>query len=527
MSGAFKVLLIEDSSGDARLIEEMLGRSRTDDFTVSRVETLEQGVEALRAQDFDVLLLDLGLPGSWGLETLEHLRSSGARVPALVVMSGLTDEAVALQAIQSGAQDYLVKGQVTPDLLSRAIRYAMGRRHAEDALQARTEELVVARDRAQVANRAKSAFLAAMSHDLRTPLNGVLGFAQLLQWDAGLSERQRASVGAIRQSGEHLLTLINDILDLAKIEAGKFELCPTVFELRPYLQGIVDVVGVKAAQKPQLQLVGRFAPGLPARLKADEKRLRQVLLNLLDNAVKFTDRGEVALRVEVDGRARLRVEVQDSGAGMEAAQLARLFQPFEQVGNLEDRNRGTGLGLAISRQLVRLMGSDIQVHSVAGQGTRFWFELATESAVPDAPAAATPRPAVTGYAGRRRRVLVVDDIPMNRTLLVEALDRLGFESVQAADGVEALDCMDRQAFDLVLLDIVMPRLGGIDTVSRLRERDAGLPVIAVSAGATAEDRDRSLAAGANAFLSKPIDLQALLDQLQASLQLEWLHEATA
>ena len=330
MSGAFKVLLIEDSSGDARLIEEMLGRSRTDDFTVSRVETLEQGVEALRAQDFDVLLLDLGLPGSWGLETLEHLRSSGARVPALVVMSGLTDEAVALQAIQSGAQDYLVKGQVTPDLLSRAIRYAMGRRHAEDALQARTEELVVARDRAQVANRAKSAFLAAMSHDLRTPLNGVLGFAQLLQWDAGLSERQRASVGAIRQSGEHLLTLINDILDLAKIEAGKFELCPTVFELRPYLQGIVDVVGVKAAQKPQLQLVGRFAPGLPARLKADEKRLRQVLLNLLDNAVKFTDRGEVALRVEVDGRARLRVEVQDSGAGMEAAQLARLFQPLSR-----------------------------------------------------------------------------------------------------------------------------------------------------------------------------------------------------
>ena len=528
MNGQRRVLLIEDSAGDARLIRHMLSQSRTDEFTLAWCESLDAGVQALAEQHFDVLLLDLGLPGTWGLDTMRQLLAQPVKVPALVVMSGLTDEAVALEAIRTGAQDYLVKGEVTADLLSRAIRYAIGRRQAEDMVLAHTAELVIARDRAEVANRAKSAFLAAMSHDLRTPLNGVLGFAQLLQRDRNLTQRQQAGVNAIRQSGEHLLTLINDILDLAKIEAGKFELCPTVFDLPRYLDGLVELMGVRARQKPALQLGAELSADLPETFRADEKRLRQVLLNLLDNAVKFTERGTVTLRVRTGGSNALRFEVQDSGAGMDAAQLSRLFQPFEQVGGLEDRNRGTGLGLAISRQFVRLMGSEIHVQSAKGEGTRFWFDLALEPAAQEGPSAPPSAPGcVIGYAGVRRRILVVDDVVTNRVLLLDMLGGLGFELCEAGDGTEALSVLASSKPDLILLDIRMPRLGGLETLGLLRQTHAQLPVIAISAGAMVDDKERSLSAGANAFLTKPINLQALLDQMGALLDLEWVEETRA
>ena len=530
MNGLRRTLLIEDSAGDARLIRHMLSQSRTDEFALTWCESLDAGVLALANQHFDVLLLDLGLPGTWGLETMRQLLAQAVKVPALVVMSGLTDEAVALEAIQSGAQDYLVKGEVTADLLSRAIRYAIGRRQAEELVQARTAELVIARDRADVANRAKSAFLAAMSHDLRTPLNGVLGFAQLLQRDKNLTQRQQAGVNAIRQSGEHLLTLINDILDLAKIEAGKFELCPTLFDLPRYLDGLVELMSVRAKQKPALALGADLPPELPATLRADEKRLRQVLLNLLDNAVKFTERGTVTLRVQPSpgGSNLLRFEVQDTGSGMNEAQLSRLFQPFEQVGGMEDRNRGTGLGLAISRQFVRLMGSEIHVQSAPGEGTRFWFDLPLQPAADgELPASDVARRHVVGYAGRRRRVLVVDDVATNRELLLDMLGSLGFELGQAGDGAQALSTLESGMPDLILLDVLMPTLGGVETVDHLRRAGACVPVIAISASATMDDKERSLSAGADAFLTKPINLQALLDQMGTLLGLEWIQDASA
>jgi signal transduction histidine kinase len=522
-----RVLLIEDSPGDARLIKDMLSQSRTDDFTLNWCESLDAGAQALAERPFDVMLLDLGLPGTWGIETMRQLLARPVKVPALVVMSGLTDEAVALEAIQSGAQDYLVKGEVTADLLSRAIRYAIGRRQAEDLVRAHTAELVIARDRAEVANRAKSAFLAAMSHDLRTPLNGVLGFAQLLQRDKNLTQRQQAGVNAIRQSGEHLLTLINDILDLAKIEAGKFELCPTVFDLARYLDGLVELVGVRARQKPALQLGADLSDELPATLRADEKRLRQVLLNLLDNAVKFTERGAVTLRVGPSGAHALRFEVQDTGSGMDATQVSRLFQPFEQVGGLEDRNRGTGLGLAISRQFVRLMGSEIHVQSAKGEGTRFWFDLALDAVGGETPAPEANRGCAIGYAGRRRKIMVVDDVATNRALLLDMLGSLGFELCEAGDGAEALAQLESSTPDLILLDILMPHVGGLETLDRLRQAQRQVLVIAISASASIEDKDRSLSAGANAFLTKPINLQALMDQMGALLNLAWIQEAGA
>jgi signal transduction histidine kinase len=366
-----RVLLIEDNPADARLIGEMLREAEAKGlgkFDFAWADGLDAGAQRLHEGGFDVILLDLGLPESTGLATLQRLLEHEPRAPTLVVLSGLSDEDVAVQALQSGAEDYLVKGQVDSALLVRSIRYAIGRTQAEAAL-------VAAKEKAEVASRAKSAFLAHMSHDLRTPLNGILGFAQILQRDSALTPSQARAVSAIHQSGEHLLALISDILDLAKIEAGKFELMSDPFDLQDTLRGVVEIIRMRAEQKPQLQLTCELAPDLPAAVRGDEQRLRQVLLNLLDNAVKFTPAGQVSLRARHVAPARLHLEVEDTGIGMSDEECARLFQPFSQVGDAQQRRTGTGLGLVISQRFVRLMGGDIQLTSSPGVGTRVSFEI--------------------------------------------------------------------------------------------------------------------------------------------------------
>ena len=365
-----RVLLIEDSPADARLIGEMLREAQDKGlaFVLVWADSLAAGAQLLREGGIDVILLDLGLPESCGLDTLQRLRECAPPAPTLVVLSGLTDEDIALRALQSGAEDYLVKGQVDSALLVRSIRYAIGRSQAAAAL-------VAAKEKAEVASRAKSAFLAHMSHDLRTPLNGILGFAQILQRDSALTPAQARAVAAIHQSGEHLLALISDILDLAKIEAGKFELMSDPFDLQDTLRVVVEIVRMRAEQKPQLKLSCELADDLPAAVRGDEQRLRQVLLNLLDNAVKFTPAGEVSLRARFVAPSRIRLEVADTGIGMSEEECARLFQPFAQAGDAQQRRSGTGLGLVISQRFVRLMGGNIELRSEPGVGTRVSFEI--------------------------------------------------------------------------------------------------------------------------------------------------------
>jgi signal transduction histidine kinase/DNA-binding NarL/FixJ family response regulator len=397
-------------------------------------------------------------------------------------------------------------------------------------LEAAYGEAHQARTVAESASRAKSGFLANMSHELRTPLNAILGYAQILRGNPDLDPRHAAGLATIQRSGEHLLLLINDMLDLARIEAGKVELYVEDMDLRGLLRTVTDIASVEV-QRKELHLDHEVVGDLPSAVRADEKRLRQVLLNLLNNAVKFTQRGRVALRVTVlpaeAGCARLRFEVEDTGIGIEPEQLARLFRPFEQAADVQRRFGGAGLGLAISAQLLGLMGSEIRVESHVGSGSRFWFDLALPLA---GQRHATQVPAiadVTGYDGPRRTVLVVDDIEANRAPLVHFLGGLGFQVREAENGEVAVHSVQAHRPDLVLMDRVMPVMDGAEAIRRLRGMAdlRELPIVVVSANASAADQQESLALGANGFLPKPVDFGRLLPEIERLLGLTWQRNA--
>ena len=409
--------------------------------------------------------------------------------------------------------------------------------HAADREKeaAEREKIAAQREReaANAANTAKSEFLSNMSHELRTPLNGILGYAQILIRDKTLTAVQKDGLNIIQQSGSHLLTLINDILDLAKVEAGRLDLVPGNVHFRSFLDGIAGIIRMRAEQKNLLFELQTPTP-LPDGVVADEKRLRQVLLNLLGNAVKFTKAGKVLLRVsalrsrqqEAQHVDLIRFEVIDTGVGMTPESVGKLFKPFEQVGDAQSRAEGTGLGLAISRRLVQLMGGDIEIKSELGHGTTFWFEIELPGAAVELREVQQRREQeVTGYAGPRRKILVADDKLSNRLVMVHLLEPLGFEIELAEDGQQLVD--KAQAFrpDAILTDLIMPNLTGFEAAQQIRQMpDArNTVIIAVSASVFEMDKEKSKIAGCDDFLSKPVVASQLFDMLGTHLRLEWTY----
>jgi len=387
-------------------------------------------------------------------------------------------------------------------------------------------ELRQAKETADAANKAKSIFLANMSHELRTPLNGILGYAQILNRDNSLTEKQKEGIAIIQRSGDYLLTLINDILDLSKIEANKVELSPTDFHFHVFLAEIVDLFKMRAEQKG---IVFAYTPlsHLPEGVHADEKRLRQVLINLLANAIKFTQLGGVTLKVGYH-EDKIRFQIEDTGTGIIQEDLAAIFQPFQQSGEEVYKAEGTGLGLAITKRIVEMMGGEIQVESRLGKGSTFWFAVKLPEVFDVVtPAKKMKKPdIIIGYQGEAKKILVVDDKDENRLVILNLLAPLGFEIIEATNGKKGLEQAMATQPDLILTDLVMPVLDGFAMIKQLRQLPAfaTLPIIVVSASVFDYHQAQSLQAGSNAFIPKPFQAEILLEQLQKHLNLEWLYQ---
>ncbi len=381
------------------------------------------------------------------------------------------------------------------------------------------QALASARDAAEAASRAKSAFLANTSHEIRTPLNGLLGLARLAMQDGLDASRRQQYLHQIVDSAEGLAGIISDILDLSKIEAGKITLETVAFGLRDTLAAVHRTYQALAEAKG-LALSFTVANDVPPAVRADPVRLRQILSNYLTNALKFTERGTIHIDARMAAPLRLRVEISDTGCGIDMATQARLFMPFVQADESTTRRfGGTGLGLSICRELATLMGGEVGVHSVPGAGSRFWVELPL--ALADANEAMPPETRADDISALRGlRVLLVEDNPVNMMIGVALLEQWGVQAVQAADGPMAIDAVERahtqdKPFDMVLMDVQMPGMSGHDTARRLRRRfDADqLPIVALTAAALVSEREEALTAGMNDFLSKPIDTRKLRQAL--------------
>lgn len=401
-------------------------------------------------------------------------------------------------------------------------------------LASTAKELEIMKEKADSANHAKSVFLANMSHELRTPLNTILGFSELMAEDPDIDPDQAHDLQLIRNAGNHLLSIINDVLDLSKIEAGRIELEPHSDNLHALIKEVDAIVRGRAESSGLIFNVD-IASDVPTEVMVDGAKFRQILINLIGNSIKFTEEGSVTLRLhaqldDAKSETTLFAEIEDTGPGISADMLDNVFKPFVQTGARESKNKGTGLGLSISREFIKLMNGHISVESELGKGTIFKFDISLPVLSKDVKAVAmTPRRIIGLAANERKpRILIVEDIENNRLLLRQILDKAGFEVIEAEDGKEAIERFKEDNPELIWMDMNMPVMNGYETVPEIRALPGGddVIIIALTASALQEQRDSMIAAGCDDLVSKPYLREDILNTMQEYLGLEYEYDET-
>jgi signal transduction histidine kinase len=529
-----KILIVDDDHGKLMAIEAVL---QSLGQTIVSVTSGEEALRRLLVEDYAVILLDVNMPGLDGFETAEFIRQrSRSEHTPIIFLTAHADDAFADRGYALGAVDYLLM-PATPEMLRAKVgvfvdlfqKSEQVRRQAEQRVQLAQEQ--AARVEAERASVAKSQFLTNISHELRTPMTAIIGMTDLSLMEP-LSPNVREYLGAVQTNAHLLLELLNEILDLSKLEAGTLTLESAPLQLRKILGELKHSFGHRADQKG-LKLEVIVDPGVPNHLIGDSLRLRQVVINLLTNAIKFTERGRVTLDVRIesacDREAWIKFAVSDTGIGISSADQERIFAPFTQVDASTRRRRdGAGLGLAISADLIRAMGGSRAVRSELGKGSEFSFIIPLlidrsklDKAPHPAPLGEQPSIDLLEEKSARSpiRILLAEDTPTNQLLVRHALSKRGHQVVVAGDGRTAVDLARRGRYDVVLMDLQMPDMDGFEATAAIRRLPGEQPpIIALTAHTMVGDRERCLSAGMQNYLSKPIDLRELISVVEATAQ---------